>query len=875
MFPSKFAHRNPAVSVPSNAEGTAGKTAINPSEKVTEVFERQMQNCTSLIRPGAAASPPKENSFPAMTSAAWHNFSSYLQKPDSFQLPVTKASDILSPAAEKEAENIVDGVDLSLLSPDLGSVGILTSQNPTVNKRSVDRSAEGHGDLKTSPPSVKLGDLLIETGEMERKTSPSSDDLRAELIVSFTSAEPTGSGSDSVGTEPKTKLDAFQLSGFQPEVSALGDETATAIQDLESPMKVHRGNSKGLKRPPRACHEMDKMLNEEQIRRSQRTHDDVEASDNSQLNVDIGSSKAQTHQFRKLLKNKKLTVAEEKKSDCENVLMELEAYSLRRKMEHWDLKPVISKCGRILVPHGSGNIFEQIKDLRNATQSENEMSCEKIAPISMNVQDKCTPEHDANAEKVVAASPKSEENQHQNVISRDCPERSNSQQRNEEIKSLLLNPRSIRNESAKAAPLPKCLSPEKPPRRMQTLINGLKSVLGGKRASDLCEKITDDPEKAELCLKRGKFEKHPGFRKSADETKEIPDAGARKEGVSTLQSVDPHFALALGLAPISISNKMVKSEAAGVQQKKDNLPQIVQKPLSIFPKRRRIKMLRKHQNASTESVIEKCKFTLRGGRGSRSQFPCVFNSFLCPSFVFTGWLHFQSPTCPEGEGLENKEAHLDREEQGSSCSPTDGLNLLADLALCATSNQLPLQPKQTPERVLTNLSSHNDDGAAEQQTVLHSHLRQPAARPIQNIESPPPVNHVGEGELAGVITKEHAYSMHPSTSLLLGFSTMPFQVHPLSGCTRLLRHHQNQHLPVDQEEESTPQTSECTENHTPGRLKGSRNFTVKDGSVQVTKRWKRNYDFSLDSKFSNDPQFRTICRALHGYVCCLFIFYFF
>lgn len=173
-----------------------------------------------------------------------------------------------------------------------------------------------------------------------------------------------------------------------------------------------------------------------------------------------------------------------------------------------------------------------------------------------------------------------------------------------------------------------------------------------------------------------------------------------------------------------------------------------------------------------------------------------------------------------------------------------------------------------------NLSCQNDDGAAEQQTVLHSLLRQPAARPIQNIQPPPPVNRVGEGELAGLITKEHAYSMHPSTSLLLGFSSMPFQVQPLSGCTRLLYHHQNQHLSVDQEEESTPQTSECTENHTLGRrrLKRSRNFTMKNGSVQVTKRWKRDYDFSLDSKFSNDPQFRTICRGLHGYVCCVFIF---
>lgn len=202
------------------------------------------------------------------------------------------------------------------------------------------------------------------------------------------------------------------------------------------------------------------------------------------------------------------------------------------------------------------------------------------------------------------------------------------------------------------------------------------------------------------------------------------------------------------------------------------------------------------------------------------------------------------------------------------------MNLLADLALCATSNQPPLQPKQAPERVLKDLGCPNAERVAEQESVLHTLLRQPAARPLQHHQSPQPVHHVGGGELAGLITKEHAYSMHPSTSLLLGFPSMSFQVYPLSGCTRLLQplkdspHCQSQPLSVDQEEKSNHQAPECTEKHTLGRrFMRSRTFTIKDGSVQVTKQWKRKYDFGLDSKFSNDPQLRTVGRALHGYVC--------
>ncbi|KAL0968743.1 hypothetical protein UPYG_G00271140 [Umbra pygmaea] len=43
-----------------------------------------------------------------------------------------------------------------------------------------------------------------------------------------------------------------------------------------------------------------------------------------------------------------------------------------------------------------------------------------------------------------------------------------------------------------------------------------------------------------------------------------------------------------------------------------------------------------------------------------------------------------------------------------------------------------------------------------------------------------------------------------------------------------------------------------------------RRFVEKDGSVQVTRLWKENYDFIADSKFTNDPKDKTVIRALHG-----------
>lgn len=594
-----------------------------------------MQSYTSLINHGTAASPSKENavisdryqlpeadsrheSFPEWTNAAWQKFTSYLRKPDSFQLPVSKTSDVLCPGKEKGVEDVVDSINLCMLSPEEvpashagpGSVGHLTSPDAVVNKTSMDRSAEGHPDLKTLSQSVKLGDLLIETGDTETKNSPTSGDLRAELIVSITSAEPTVSGSGDC--ESKSTFNAAPLPGFPTEVGG-GEEMDTDKKVLESPKKAHRGNGKGPKPPPRAREEMEGVLKEEQIMRSQHKRKGGEVQHNSRLHDDVDSGKTQTHRFGKLSKNKQMksaivgsTIAEAKKPDHENVEMELGDYSLRRKMEHWGLKPVISKCGRVLVPHGSVNIFERIKDLKNAQQSGNELNCEKI---TMNVHDTSTLLQDPKSEKAVVSSPKGEENRHQVG-----PENSVLQQPDDERKFLPLDPQSKANESADTLPWPERLSPEKPGRRMETLINKLKSVLRRKRKSDLWEEGADNPEKAELCLKRGKFGTQLRFLKK--ESSQVSDA---KEEVSSLLSVDPNFAFALGLTPASIPNKMVKSEATRVQQRKgpaeskgaspsDGQPQIIQSPLSIFPRRRRIKMLRKHRGASTENVKEKCKF---------------------------------------------------------------------------------------------------------------------------------------------------------------------------------------------------------------------------------------------------------------------------
>lgn len=262
--------------------------------------------------------------------------------------------------------------------------------------------------------------------------------------------------------------------------------------------------------------------------------------------------------------------------------------------------------------------------------------------------------------------------------------------------------------------------------------------------------------------------------------------------------------------------------------------------------------------------------------------------FFLLCFVFTGWLHFQTPACFASEKLKNKECTSDnavrktvKEKSSGACSSTDALNLLADLALSANNEQVPLQPdpaQKKPETSLKKCDLTKDVASGEPESVLHALLRQPTARPMQSLESPKPNHLVGGSEMVGVISREHAYSLPPSSSLLLGLSGTPFQVPPLSGSTRLLHHHQTMcgdaiktlHPSVDQEDisEHNHRTPEYLKKYMVRRRKfrHSRTFVNKNGSVQVTKQWKENYDFNLDSKYTNDSKDKTIIRALHGYV---------
>lgn len=234
--------------------------------------------------------------------------------------------------------------------------------------------------------------------------------------------------------------------------------------------------------------------------------------------------------------------------------------------------------------------------------------------------------------------------------------------------------------------------------------------------------------------------------------------------------------------------------------------------------------------------------------------------------------------------------------------PADALTLLADLALSGNGgkNEKTLQNLglDTDGRLKQRQGMHDsvkESSSQEAISVLHALLRRPADDTLKlpiAARSPLPRGLVMRGEWVVIISKDHSYSQPPS--LLLGLSGTHPQALPLPRTDYFIKP-----IPVDlygrplsdkddwlllqrdsrvnrngwdQQPLLTKQHSSITKEKR--RSKRRRQIVEKDGSVEVTRVWREQYDFSLDSKFTNDPHDKAVTRALHGYVfICHYCFY--
>uniref|UniRef100_A0A3P9BHF1 Uncharacterized LOC101480454 n=1 Tax=Maylandia zebra TaxID=106582 RepID=A0A3P9BHF1_9CICH len=891
MRDTKFGQKNPSMTseilrilpVLSYAEGEAEKTPIDPSEELCEVLAQHMQSYTALINPGLTSSPSREVSMfpfqydvpdthlyssPEWTDGAMQSFRSYLSRPTSFQLPVSRASEILAAGQEeRRREDLDDDVYICISSPEeapqeltdpVNTVfedtlsDLKSSENVETSVDNVTTSTGAQDDLAFVPHNVVPNDLQLGASSKDNEkssdlselnktddvvannlTPPTSDDLPAELIVSITSAE------QSVSNETLNLRAKLQAA----EVNSLCDETGYTQKLLNIPqvtsftetkLKLHTGGSGGLKKAskasvvPSTLQTVKTPVENDNVNSLKDEHT-KEIPDHPQLSNPSNWRKLQRRKRKcgKLSpKNRKLRsamvalpIAEEKKTDPEHC-------PLRRKTERWDLKPIISECGKILVPHGSTDFVDQIKSLKDKLQSnKNEECSEKMlldAPVNADDVVKSDPESctapETAVEDMQAANIVEGGNDLQNVTVSDVnPEKKISRESNYGNSSLPLNPESnsSNNEPTDSVSSQAVqekhsenLSPEKCPTKSEFLLRKLKSVLlRGKRKTDLVTEDTapNTPQDTEPCLKKSKGADTESEALTCND-KNTPTTNAVVTEVQKVQPVDPLFAFALGLTPKVIPENLKKTEDQDSKQKTDTAK-------------------------TQEQMIQ-------------DKQPQIFDNSVRKT-----------------------------EKMNRAYSPADALNLLADLALSANNDQAPPQPnpsfERKPETSLKKSDLKKDLTSAEQESVLHALLRQPADRSTQPHESPAPSHLVVNGELVGLVSKEHAYSLPPSSSLLLGLPGTSL----VSDSSRLLHHDQTMYgfqtlqPSVGQEDRSEyDRTPEYLKKRMACRQKFrySRTFVNMEGCIKITRHWQENYDFNLDSKFTSDPKDKTIVRALHG-----------
>lgn len=741
----KFGYRNSSLSseilrllpVITYAEGEVEKTPIDPSEDLCEALMQHMQSYAALINPGLAISPSREvNCFPYQydvpdaykdlysspewTNKAWQSIKTYLSKPASFQLPISKASEILAAGQEEQREDFDDCVYICLSSPETptnsSSMGLedrLSDQKPPETvETSVDSGisvAEAQVDLTAMSQNVVPDDLQAghatkdsekcnELSELNKSddmgldnllTPPTSEDLPTELIVSITSAERsvTDETLSVASTVSATKHNDFPLSGFSTiaklqtaELTSLGTENDKTKRAADCPevtnltqtkqKKLQRGIAKGQKKLSKAFVEAStsqtvKTSGEVDNLNSQKDTQAMASSDHQQLSnpskVYWRKIKRRKRIFGTLsAKNKKarsvaavgMAVAKENKSEPGKqnletpVLMELEACPLRKKTERWDLKPVLSECGRILVPHGSVDVGDQIKSLKEKFESAKDEQCpentlldahsntlDTVAKQEQEQESSSTPE--TTVDEMEAKSSNDGTHPQNVIVSHVNPEQTVLEHSgcNGSLPEPVLSSMAIESVAQSNGPsndldsVPSQAVQEKPsdvlsrgkgPTKCEFMLTKLKSILlSKKRKADIIgqEETTENTvQETEPCLKKGKVDSYTEtFNKAT-----VESTNADVKDVSEMLSVDPIFAYALGLTPKVSTVNAQETEDQNTQQKEESTEeekhisldkqlQIPQRPLSIFPRRGRIKTLKKHQGISADNVKKKCK----------------------------------------------------------------------------------------------------------------------------------------------------------------------------------------------------------------------------------------------------------------------------
>ncbi|XP_046889551.1 uncharacterized protein tasor2 isoform X3 [Hypomesus transpacificus] len=762
----------------SYAETEVDKCLLDQKEELCEVMEQHIQNYAALIHPGLEVSPSREASFfpdqydvpdalkylyssPVWTDKAFQRLQSYLNRPNPFQLSVSKATELLAAGREERGDEQDDDVYYCLSSPEggprtpasCGTEGQSGGEIPVYAYTQMCRDASETGlenirkdinsvvseqsalsqlavlakDLHEPATAVYLtADRLTEV--TEASASLTSDDISTGLVASVTSAQRT------IPVFPEEEKCDMQNAALAN--SRAGQLELQVCSFPNNKLQVeHNNSSNGKFAVKKIISELPETTPQLKVdwRKLPRRRRKVQGGLQSQGNQDGKLTK-------RVLRSSAQIVQYKEPETEENVVL---SHPLKRKTERWDLKAITTKCGRIFVPHGSEDVSKDTQSLGDRRRRKPHEECigERMVEALVQVKSYSSALEMIRRKRSITETTDGE----QNSPNSDCSVVHSENKALNDDTDLLNRNSDAKDNSSKviltqvncttslAIEPPASLSNDKGTKKREFValsFSKLKKVLSrggkGKPPQPVDQNQDSTSLTTEPLPKKSKIDKGTETLENVNMSeldKLTLDVGTVE--VTQTKPLDPDLARALGLAPKALRDDTQKTPKSDSQLRKgslrkvdpttpkgksDKMPQPSPSSFPTSPTMGRMRPLQK-RGVSTETIRKKCAF-------------------------------LQVPALSRTEGLQQ----------------------------------------------------HHKDIFGDGTQALFAFLRQDNTRDELN---------------------KSQQNLNKS----------------------LLRRR---------------------------KLRRSRSFTEKDGSLQVTRRWKENYDFSLDSKFTNDLKDKTVIRALHG-----------
>uniref|UniRef100_A0A8C8EI16 DUF3715 domain-containing protein n=1 Tax=Oncorhynchus tshawytscha TaxID=74940 RepID=A0A8C8EI16_ONCTS len=542
------------------AETEVEKCLPSPSGELRGLLEQHIQSYASLIHPGLTISPSREASIfpdqfdvpdalkylysaPKWTEMGWKRLKSYFHQPGSFELSVSRATELLVAGREERGDEPDDDVYYCLSSPEGSPMSPASLGGPEEQQSggkspgdTADTAADFSKALAVSmedfekPVSAKafgIASMRVmkkATEVTEVSTSPASGNLPTVLVITATERTATVLPHNESTTNNSSSLPCAKVQ--DKGGSALNGQRGKANQPSK-PTEVSHSSISDWRKRPRKRHRFSGLC-------------------------------------KRILRNK------------ESMDLIHDDHPLKKKTERWDLKAIISECGRIFVPHGSEVIAKDIESLKvkgkvlDHKQCADEMMVEACIKVPQPIETGNGPNLELNT---------SDENKDLPIGMLDSKDSLHEVKMADVGKMASLNPSELLLN--KDTDSPSSGKHKKKRQYVAISLSQLKTVLsrGGKRNKP----INPAPEDQTSPVNKKSKADTPGMdeMENVNINKANPDrtTGAVEVAKEQTFGLDPKFALVLGLTPTELNNDAHKSpEKSDIPLKKD-----IQSRLDLVP----------------------------------------------------------------------------------------------------------------------------------------------------------------------------------------------------------------------------------------------------------------------------------------------------